>query len=464
METRLPLQLANDVRRERDVRRRGAALPAGSLGFSLKRTVRTLSDPMGLLLEHYERYGPVFTIRTLHEPVVWVLGARATHQVLVTDADAFSWREGRFRDLWPLLGDGLLNVDGAHHRGYRKLLLPAFHRESVVALTSTILEEAVAAADTLRPGDTVDLYAWTRDVAIRIALRALVGLELDRRAEHELAQAFETALSLHGEPFHLQLARGPGTPYARAQKARRVLDACIGAEIARRRAAGDPGPGILGMLLGATDEAGRPLPDAAVRDQVVTILFAGHDTTTATLTFLLYEIGRAPAARAALEAELDELVPSGVPTPEQLDGTALPVLERTLMETLRRWPPAWVGPRLSVRDVELDGVHVPAGLDVHYSSWVTHHLPGLWPDPLAFDPDRFLPAAYAALPKGAYIPFGIGSRTCLGKRFGETELRALTAVLCSRLRFAPDPGERLQVITTPTLGPKGGLRFRLRRR
>jgi cytochrome P450 len=201
-----------------------------------------------------------------------------------------------------------------------------------------------------------------------------------------------------------------------------------------------------------------------VRDQAVTLLFAGHDTTTATLTFLLYELGRTPHARAAVEHELDATLSGGRPRPEQLDGSALPVLERTIDETLRRYPPAWVGPRRSTRAVRLAGVDVPPGVLVHYCSWATHHLDALYPDPLAFEPDRFLPERAAALPRGAYVPFGGGSRMCLGKRFGQTELRALAAVLLSRVRLEPEPGQPVRIETTPTLGPKGGLRARVRAR
>jgi cytochrome P450 len=147
-----------------------------------------------------------------------------------------------------------------------------------------------------------------------------------------------------------------------------------------------------------------------------------------------------------------------------LDGRALPVLERSLKETLRRYPAAWVGPRRTTRDVTLDGVPIPAEVGVHYSSWATHHLPDLYPDPFRFDPDRFLPEREAALPRGAYVPFGGGSRMCLGKRFGEYELRALAAVLLRRVRLQPLSVEDPRIVTTPTLGPKGGLRFLVRAR
>ena len=168
-----------------------------------------------------------------------------------------------------------------------------------------------------------------------------------------------------------------------------------------------------------------------MRDQAVTLLFAGHDTTTTTFTFLAHELGRNPAVLGGVEAELDARAWNGrEPTAAQLDGRRCRYSSGALKETLRCYPAAWVGPRRATRDVTLAGVPVPAEIGVQYSSWVTHHLPQLYPDPFRFDPDRFLPEREAALPRGAYVPFGGGSRMCLGKRFGEYELRALAAV-CS---------------------------------
>src|SRR6201995_5226369 len=138
MEMRLIQRIAGDVRREQRVRRR-ATLPPGSTAPSWANTRRVISDPLGLLLEHERRFGPVFTIRLLHEPIVWAIGAEVNHQILVSDFDAFQWREGRFADLWPLLGDGLLNVGGPYHRDFRMLMLPAFHRDRIAAVADTMI-------------------------------------------------------------------------------------------------------------------------------------------------------------------------------------------------------------------------------------------------------------------------------------------------------------------------------------
>jgi cytochrome P450 len=444
---------------------RGGGLPPGTRRPSLRVMRRTFSDPLGLLLEHRRRYGPVFTIRHGPQAVVWAISATANHQMLVSESDAFSWREGRFVDLWPLLGDGLLNIDGAFHDEVRRLLVPAFHHERVAAVADTMVSEGVTAVQRLVPGRAFDLYGWSRRLALRIALRALLGIERPGEDERALADAFERALNFHGLAVPLQMIRGPGTPHARVLRARAELDQRLYDEIRARRRRGDPGAGVLGLLLSCTDGHGAPLDEAIVRDQTTTLLFAGHDTTTATLTFLVYELGRHPAAAGAVRRELLAVLGDRDPLAAELDGRALPVLERTIDETLRMYPPAWVGPRRSTRPVVIDGVALPAGVGVQYSSWATHHLEELYPSPEAFDPDRFAPGGpVSKLPKGAYIPFGGGTRICIGKRFGQYELRALAAVLLRRLALELAPGERLQVAVTPTLGPKGGLRFVARAR
>src|SRR5438270_11587777 len=188
----LVARVADDVRRERRVRRR-ARLPPGSTAPSWSHTRRIISDPLMLLLEHERRFGPVFTIRLLHEPIVWALVAEVNHQILVSEFDACSWREGRFADLWPLLGDGLLNVDGAYHRDFRMLLLPAFHREYIEGVSAIMVEEALAAASRLEDGARVEIYRWVRELALRIALRGLLGFDVTGGREAPLARAFEAS-------------------------------------------------------------------------------------------------------------------------------------------------------------------------------------------------------------------------------------------------------------------------------
>ncbi|HEV3000296.1 MAG TPA: cytochrome P450 [Solirubrobacteraceae bacterium] len=453
------LRLADDLRRER---RAGVPFPLGETTFSPVRTRRFAQYPLPLLLEAYERYGPVFTLRIFHGNVVFMLGPEANHYVTVAHADNFRWRDGHMGELIPLLGDGLLTIDGEFHRRSRKAMLPVFHRERIAKATETILEEARGAVDALPASGRLDLYRWTRRLALRIAMRALFGLDPDRAGRgFDAARAFEDALQFYSRDYWLQVARGPGSPWRRMQRARAALDRLIFDEIARRRATGERGDDLLSLLLDARDEDGQALDDAHVRDEVMTLLFAGHDTTTSTVAFLFHELSGNPDVRERLEAELDAAGPVG---PEHLTGSALPYLEMTIDETLRKYPPAWVGPRRSVRPFTFAGVQVPGDAFVNYCSWASHHLPHVFPEPKAFRPERFAPDARANLPKGAYVPFGGGSRTCIGMRFGQVEVRAIAALLAGRLRLAVPADYRLRIRQMPTIGPRDGLPVDVARR
>ena len=162
-------------------------------------------------------YGPIFSVRLLHSRVVFMLGPEANHYITVTHPQNFHWREGSFGDLIPLLGDGLLTIDGGYHDRARRIMMPAFHREQIEAAVAAMAAEAAAALERLRPGEVVDVYDWTRNLAMRIAMRALLGLDPDDAGRGAAAaQHFERALAFYGTEFHLRLLRGPRIPVAAA--------------------------------------------------------------------------------------------------------------------------------------------------------------------------------------------------------------------------------------------------------
>ncbi|ADB49279.1 cytochrome P450 [Conexibacter woesei] len=457
------LRIAVDLNDERTAE---VPYPPGPVDFNLQRTFRFVRDPLPILLAAYREYGPIFSLRVFHGRVVFMLGPEANHYITVSHASNFHWREGSFGDLVPLLGDGLLTIDGAYHRRARRIMLPAFHRERIAAAGDTMVEETLRSLDRWQPGQLVDVYHWARELALRVAMKALFGLDPDEEgAGRRAAVDFERALSFYGTDFAVRTMRGPLTPWRRMQAARRTLDTIIYAEIERRRRHPDPErPDVMSLLLEARDEdGGEPLTDTEVRDQVMTLLFAGHDTTTSTVSFMLYELARHPAALAKVLAEQDTVLAGRTPTVAELTS-GLPELEMVLDETLRLYPAAWVGPRRSVETFEFDGRTVPAGAYVNYSSWASHRLPDVWPEPEAFVPERFAPAARAALPKGAYIPFGGGSRTCIGMRFGQLEIKTIVTLLLQRHRLELFPGRTMTVRQMPTLSPREPLEMLVRER
>ncbi len=458
-----PSAVVSDIRQVRAAQKR-VPIPRGENNVSLTRTWRARHDVLNLLLEGYYKWGPLFGMRILHDQQAFMIGPEANHFVLVSGRDNFRWRSGRFGDLITLLGDGLLTTDDDYHDTSRAIMMPAFHKRRVAAAATVMTAEARAATEGLRAGQTIDIYHWTRELAMRIAMQALFGFDPGSARAGETAAVFEEGLSFHGREFILQVMVGPGSPYEKLKRSRAELERLVGAEIAARREAGGEADrdDILSSLLGATDEEGRTLSDTQVLDHVLTLLFAGHDTTTATTTFLAYELARNPEWFAPLRRELSDVVgEADEPSATQLFGE-LPLLTQAIDETLRMYPPAWIGPRRVVSDFEFNGIGVPAGLSIAYSSWVSHRLPDVWEDPHQFDPTRFEPEKRAKLPRGAYVPFGMGPRVCIGKRFGYTEVHAIAAALLRDFQWSLPQGEEIKIEQAPTLSPKGGLPIQLR--
>jgi len=466
---RPPEMSGNPVRRVvgdlwEEVRERGK-FPPGRTDFSWQRTHQIAHDPLPLLLSAYEEFGPIFSLRLLHSRVVFMLGPEANHFVTVAHPENFHWRESSFGDLIPLLGDGLLTVDEDYHDRARAIMMPAFHREQVAAATEAMTLEADQAIAALPVGEVVDVYEWMRSLAMRIAMRALLGLDPDEAGKGAAAaHHFERALGYYGIDFHLRLVRGPGSPWRRLVRSRAVLDEIVFGEIARRRAHPDSGRrDILSLLVRARGAGGEEFSDREIRDQVMTLMFAGHDTSTSTLTFMLHELARHPEVTERLHEEQDRVLGGATPTPQQLEKE-MPYLDMVFDEVLRLYPPAWIGPRRGIREYEFGGYTVPRDAYVNYCSWASHRLPEVFPEPEAFIPERFTRERKAALPRGAYVPFGGGSRICIGKRFGQTEVKLVATKLLQRLRMEALPGRTVTIRQMPTLSPDGGLRMRVKER
>jgi cytochrome P450 len=469
MPTQRPPQMsANPVRRvlgdlATEWRGRGRGkFPPGPNDFSWARTHQVAHDPLPLLLGAYEEHGPIFSMRLLHQRAVFMLGPEANHFITVGAPQNFHWRESSFGDLIPLLGDGLLTIDEDYHDRARAIMMPAFHREQVVAAVAAMQGEADAAIAALPIGGVVDVYEWMRHLAMRIAMRALLGLDPDEAGKGATAaEHFERALHFFGIDYGLRLLRGPGSPWRKLVASRKFLDEIVFAEIAARRAAPDESRrDILSLLVAVRGEGGEAFSDREIRDQLMTLMFAGHDTSTSTVTFMLHELARHPDVVERLCEEQDRVLGSSPPSAEQLERE-LPYLEMVLDEILRLYPPAWIGPRRAVRDFEFGGYTVPRGAYVNYSSWASHRLPEVFPEPEAFIPERFTRERKAALPRGAYVPFGGGQRVCIGKRFGQTEVKLVATMLLQRLRPDALPGRTMTVRQMPTLSPKGGLKMRV---
>jgi cytochrome P450 len=354
-----------------------------------------------------------------------------------------------------ILGDGLLTSEEPIHLRQRRLAQPAFHRARVAHYGTEIvrLTQEMLAAWPSEPG-SIEAHAEMVRLTLRITSRCLLGTDV-----HASVQTFVDSMQIFNDylPFALLpgaalLERLPIGPMPRMKRALAALDELIFGMIRERRASGQPGDDLLGMLLEAEDESGS-MSDRQVRDEALTILLAGHETTANALTFALWNVAKYPAIQQKMRAEIEAVC--GSRPPAAADFRSLSHIERVFAESMRLYPPAWVVARTAMRPYTMrTGEFIPKGAHLIASQLVVHHDPRWWPDPLRFDPDRFLDAAKAARPKFAYFPFGGGARYCIGEGFAWMEgVLMLAAVLQHCELRLPDP-----TVSTLPITPKFTIR------
>lgn len=411
-------------------------------------------------LSSLHHYGGVVRYRQLFIPIYLVLAPEAVRHVLQENYRNYDKQVPDYRMLGRILGPGLLTNDGDSWLRQRRLIQPAFHRQRLAGLGTLMAgatQEMLDRWEGLPRDETLDISAEMMRLTLRVVGLALFSTDTGDDAA-TIGQAFSTInqqlASYFARPFPPM-----SVPTRRSRAlwaAKRELDAVVARIIAeRRRTPGDRGD-LLSMLLDARDaETGEGMSDEQVRSEVMTLLLAGHETTANALTWLWYLLSAHPAVETRLHEELARVLGGAAPSVAQLAD--LPYARMVIDETLRLYPPAWIGPRRVTREFEFAGRTVPAGAYAAYSSWASHHLPDVFPEPEEFRPERFTPAARAALPKGAYVPFGGGSRTCIGMRFGQLEVKAIASAIIRRFRLELAPGFELRVRQMPTIGPRGGL-------
>ena len=366
-----------------------------------------------------------------------------------------------------LLGDGLLTSEGDLHRRQRRLIQPAFHASRIEAYAQIMRTAAAELPDRAgwAEGAVRDMTADMAALTLRIVGQTLFAADLTddstavSGALAELLGRFQRVMV----PGGALLNRLPLPSTRVLMSAIAELDAVVARLIAEQRAGlGDDGT-VLAMLLHARDEDGRPMPDRLVRDEVLTLMLAGHETTANALDWTWLLLDRDPAAADRLHAELDA-------APARARLAELPYTHAVIAESMRLYPPAWVIGRRMTADVTLAGWSIPAGSLVLASQWVTQRDPRWWPDAHTFTPQRWLTEdgrfdeAAPGQPRGAYFPFGIGRRVCIGESFAWTEAVLALAALARDWAPALVPGHPIALRPAVTLRPMHGLRMVLHRR
>lgn len=408
-------------------------------------------------------YGDLVRLRRVGPLVYYVISGPAQVE-RVLRGNQRNYRKPRFLTgrFSLLLGDGLFTADGDHWLRHRRLMQPMFHRRRVERfgdlMTAAAAETARAWEGHARTREPVDLLGQMAPLTLRIVTRSLLGADPEPVVS-PIIDSFGTALRFLNlrlrtkfpAPFWLPLPS-----HRRFRHARAVLDRALYDLISARRRSAAPRDDLLAALLDARDaDTGAPLSDREIRDELATIVLAGHETSAVALSWVWYMLSQHPGVERRLHEELDRELAGRTPTVADLPR--LTYTDMVIRETLRLYPPAWVLVRQARDPDVLAGYRIPAGAIVVLYPYIVHRHPDYWRDPDRFDPERFDPSVAATRPEFAYFPFGGGARGCIGAGFAQTEIQLVLATLAQRFYLRPLPGHCAEPEPTVTLRPSGRL-------
>lgn len=388
------------------------------------------ADRVGLLEEVRQRCGDLGRIRLGPISVVVVTAPGPALEVLQHRAEDFQKSRGLGVLARPLLGQGLLSSEGELHRARRKLIAPTFYKSAIGGYGDTILKATAETLDGLVPGQTIDVGEVMMALTLKIVGRTLFHAEVEgqtRAVGQAFTAASEALVAQLGSPLPLPWP-WPSAANLRLRRAAAALHQVVEAVIVARKRSQDPAPDLLRLLLEMRDEGGQGLSSDALRDEVVTLFLAGHETTANALTWAFDQLDRHPKVAARLAAEAQAL-------DEPLTANVLPRLPyalAVLKETMRLYPPAYFVGRRALRDTQLSEHRLPKGTTVFVAIREVHRRPELYPEPELFRPERFLDGAEERLPKGAFLPFGAGPRICIGNHFALMEGQLILAAVARR--------------------------------
>ncbi|MEQ1504633.1 MAG: cytochrome P450 [Myxococcota bacterium] len=426
-------------------------------GTSLGAVIRLSRDPLAALDDLRAECGDTWLVELPFMSTVVLSDPAAIHTVLVKDFRHY--RKDFFtRQLTPVLGEGLLLSEGDTWRRNRRLAQPGFHAAAIRGYARAMAELTESAIDGWGPRRELDLHAEMMQLTLRIVARTLFGHEIRDEAE-VVGAALDVFMETHRGVANTGFMLPPWLPTRsnhRHAAAVAAVDRVVYRMIDQHRADPDPNT-LLGMLIAATDDAGG-LSDRELRDEAVTLLMAGHETTAVALTMALYLVSQHPNVEARLQAEVDAVLADRAPG--LADLPQLPYVRAVIFEAMRLYPPVWSVGREALCDTVIGDHAIPRGTHLWIAQWLTHRDPRWFADPLAFRPERWLDGTLErSVPDGAFFPFGAGPRVCIGKRFAELEAIVVLAAIARRYAVRLAPGEALRLSPSITLRPEGGLRL-----
>lgn len=439
----------------------GAERPPGPGWFeTVKLHLQFGRDQIGTYRGIDDKYGPVSRFRLGPFRMILATDPDFIEEVLLRRAESFD-KDAVTKELSVLLGRGLIVSDGAFWRGQRKKVAPPLRRKQIAHYADIMVSQTEQSIAEWEEGEVRDFERATVELALRIVVQALFDLDVEERLEN-VAEAVEDAMVFLDEMKHSLWRYVPDpipTPASgRFDRAKEELDTLI-YDIIESRREGEPGDDLLYRLIEATDEDGERMSDEQLRDEVITLFLAGHETTGLTLAYALYLLTEHPAATERLYAEVDDVLGEG-----RAGADDLPRLDYTaavVRETMRLYPPAWIVGREATEDLEIDGWSIPEGTQILLPQVLVHRDERWYDDPDAFRPQRWLDGLADELPRFAYFPFGGGPRICVGNHFARMETVLVLATLVQHCAFENVSPNPLETYTSVTLRPETSIKLKV---
>jgi cytochrome P450 len=420
-------------------------------------------NPLGFFLNTAVKYGGIVQIQMGPGHMYLVSHPDAVKHILLDNNRNYIKGYDQAKDLF---GEGLLTSEGDKWLRQRRLMSPAFNRNSLNALLPMMVSATQDKINEWRsrpdPQEPIDMASEMMLLTQTIILKTMFSTDIGENAS-QAAEAFNTALehlnSTMMVPFEfVQKLPTPGN--LRFKHAIKFLDDMIYGFIDDRRRADSSRKDLLAMLMSARDEeTGEGMSEQQMRDEMITIFLAGHETTASLLGWTWYLLGENPAVEAGLRLEQREMLDGKTPSHEDL--RKLDYIRKVLEEALRMYPPAWMFARRSVEQDNVLGYTIPAGSTIMLSPYVTHHLPEFWQEPERFDPERFAPEQMEQRPRFAYFPFGGGPRLCIGNNFALMESPLLLTMIMQNFQLELIQDQAFKLKPVATLRPQPSLWMKL---
>lgn len=443
------------------LRKTGRRTPPGPPGHLILGNLREFAaDTLGFATRLAREHGDVARFRLVNREAWLLSGQEAVERVLVDNHRSYVKHTFFWRKVEAIFGRGLLTNEGDAWLRQRRLAQPAFHHARIADYAAIMVDYTLDRVAGWEDGEERDVRAEMTSITFRVVAKTLFDAEVSGDVA-EIAAAFDTGIEEIARRIRQPVLLPDWVPTRgnrRYRSAVRRMDRLVYRIIDEHRDGRDRGD-LLSALMRVEDEEGRPMSDEQLRDETITMLLAGHETTALALTWTWFLVSRHPEVAERLEAEVDAL--DGPPVIDDLPR--LPFTERVVKESLRLYPPAYSFGREALEDDEIAGWPVAAGTTLFVFPWVLHRDPRFFPEPLRYDPDRWTDDFERSLPRLAYLPFGSGPRMCIGREFARMELVLIVAAIAQRFRLEWG-GEPPVPMASITLRPTGGLRGIVRRR